>query len=417
MSSYIALIRRRRAFRFLWLGEWVTQLGDWLSYVAISLLALSHGPGTGALAVAIVLVAHNLPHAILAPISGIISDRMDRRNLLLITHLGQALLTVAMVASVEDLTRLQGLLVLRTSLSALDWPARTAAVTQVVPEDERLLANTLCATTWSMTFALGMAAGGVLALLGPIPALLLDALTFAIAAGLISRLPPLPAPGAKASSGGQLADALSNRHVLRAVFAKTPVALASGAGLVLLNLVSTQAAFLGAAGLTLGCLQMVKGVGTGLGPVYLRRWVHSGVDPNTLWSAAVALSFVGIGLFTASQRPLGWLLGSFVWGVGSGTNWVLSTTTLQRHAPSTHLGRLAALDALSTTLGMSIAAVATGLLIDTMGLRPVTVWPCTGLGLFLAAALWAVTRETPLWASSSPPSPPHPRSEAREAFQ
>jgi predicted MFS family arabinose efflux permease len=406
VSSYIALIRGRRAFRFLWMGECVTQLGDWLSYVAVSLLALSHGPGTGALAIAIVLVAHTLPHAILAPLSGIVSDRMDRRWLLLATHLGQALLTVAMMVSVDNLPVIQGLLFLRTSLSALDWPARTAAVTQVVPEEDLLLANTLCTTTWSMTFAFGMAAGGALALLGPVPALFLDALTFVAAAGLISRLPPLPAPGATSTSSGPLGHALLNRHVVRAVFAKTPVALAGGSALVLLNLVSTEAAFAGAAGLTLGCLQMVKGVGTGLGPLWMRRWARDGVGQDILWLGAIAISFAGIGLFTVSHRPLGWLIGAFVWGLGSGSNYVVATTTLQQHAPPTHLGRLAALDALSTTLGMSFAAVATGVLIDEMGMQATTIWPCMGLGMVLAAGLWTATsdRSRPRVLSPSEPT-------------
>ena len=35
MSVYLDLLRRRPAFRTLWLAELVSQLGDWLSYVAV----------------------------------------------------------------------------------------------------------------------------------------------------------------------------------------------------------------------------------------------------------------------------------------------------------------------------------------------------------------------------------------------
>ena len=129
--STLNLIRRRPAFRTLWLGEIVTQLGDWLSYVAISLLAMHHGPGHGALAVALVIVAHSLPHAVLAPLAGPVADRFDRRTILLLTHIGQASLTVGMILCIDSLVLVQLLLVIRTSLSALDWPARTAAVAQL----------------------------------------------------------------------------------------------------------------------------------------------------------------------------------------------------------------------------------------------------------------------------------------------
>ena len=78
------LIKRRPAFRLLWLGELVSQLGDWLSYVAISLVAMTHGPGQGALALGLVLAAHSLPHAVLAPFTGPLADRFDRRRCSLI---------------------------------------------------------------------------------------------------------------------------------------------------------------------------------------------------------------------------------------------------------------------------------------------------------------------------------------------
>jgi len=391
MSAYFDLIKRRPAFRTLWIGEMVSQLGDWLSYVAISLLAMAHGPGEGALALALVLAAHSLPHAVLAPITGPLADRFDRRSLLLSTHIGQAALTVAMLLSMHNLVALELLLVVRTSLSAVDWPVRTAAVAQVVDSDELLTANALSTATWSMTFAIGMGFGGALALLGPGPALALDSATFLLAAGLVSLLPPLPAPGHQNRSSVPLSTAVADRRILRAVLAKTPTAVAGGGGLVLLNLISAESAFVGAAGLTLGLLQTVKGVGTGFGPTWVRHRIDAGADHGTVWALSILGTFTGIAVFTASSGPMGWLAGSLIWGMGSGANWVLSTTELQRHAPPSHLGKLSALDALTMTLGLSVAAIVGGLLVEITGIGALAAWPALGTALLMFAGLWIAT--------------------------
>jgi len=397
--STLNLIRRRPAFRTLWLGEIVTQLGDWLSYVAISLLAMHHGPGHGALAVALVIVAHSLPHAVLAPLAGPVADRFDRRTILLLTHIGQASLTVGMILCIDSLVLVQLLLVIRTSLSALDWPARTAAVAQLVPEDELLTANALCAATWSMCFGLGMAVGGALALLGPVIALAIDAATFLVAAALVSGLPALPAPGRRSQRPAPLVDLLGHRPVIRAALAKTPPAIAGGAALVVLNLVSTEATFAGTAGLTLGLLQTVKAIGTGVGPAWIRARIQRGARLSHMWTLTVLTAFVGIGIFLAAERPALWLLGSWLWGVGSGSNWVLATTELQRCAPETHLGRLSSVDALSMTLGMSAAALGTGVAIEVTGNMGGAAWPAAIVAVGVWAVLWTLTSE------STAPSP------------
>src|SRR5262249_39992430 len=143
--------------------------------------------------------------------------------------------------------------------------------------------------------------------------ILLDALSFVLAAGLLRGLPAMLPEGAdgkraaaKESEGraatesegraatstqveGRGAGAGSSlgalvrsvpaemriafRHSLerpalfRAVFAKAPVALAGGAGWLVLNLVADRSTAFGAGALTLGILQAVRGAGTGLGPL------------------------------------------------------------------------------------------------------------------------------------------------------
>ncbi len=67
MSGWVHLIVARPEFRRLWLSGVVSLTGDWLGFVAVSLLTL--GSGGGALGLAILLAAHMLPHALLAPVA------------------------------------------------------------------------------------------------------------------------------------------------------------------------------------------------------------------------------------------------------------------------------------------------------------------------------------------------------------
>src|SRR5262245_20282707 len=95
MKNALNLVRDRPAFRRLWFGQIVSLLGDWLTYVAVSMLALEKGEG--ALAVAFVLVAHMLPNALLSPWAGSITDRFDRRTVMVASNWVQVGLTGFMV--------------------------------------------------------------------------------------------------------------------------------------------------------------------------------------------------------------------------------------------------------------------------------------------------------------------------------
>ena len=398
MNELIRLIRTRPGFRWLWLGEMVSMLGDWLSYVAVSLLAMEQGGGEGALALALVLAAHSLPHAFLAPISGVFADRFDRKRLLLGTHITQVFLTLCMAwsAHLGSLAALQLMLVLRTSVSALEYPVRTAAVQALVERDDLLRANTLSSATWSVMYAVGMGLGGVLTYYGPVRALLIDAGTFVVAAGFIALLPAIPGVASTTESvlGGwwrTLQVVWHRPDLLRATFAKTPLSLAAGGALVSLNLTATQMAFMGTAGFTLGFLQMVRGVGTGVGPIIATQ----ASTPQTLvsvWNVAIASALVGMLTFTVSLPAWAVVVGTVLWGLGTGANWVLSQTELQRRAPADLVGKASALDALALTLGMSSAALVGGLVVEWTGQAGYATWPGWIAGLVMALALSIVGR-------------------------
>jgi MFS family permease len=393
----LSLLLRRPHFARLWLASAVSLCGDWLSFVAVSRLAIDRGGG--ALALAGILAAHMLPGALASPLAGILADRFDRRRLLVAAAVLQGGLTLlmAMAAARGSLPLVQVLLLLRGIAAALVPPAEAAALRDVVHEDELLAANSLLTATWSVSYVGGMALGGALAALGPTTAIALDAATFAFSAALVGTVPPLPPPSRASrvplgavvrTVGADLSNALAHARarplLARAVLGKVPIAVAAGAGWLALNLFADRARPFGAAALSLGVLQAVRGAGTGVGPVLAVGFVDRGGRTERAATVAYLVAFAGIAFFARTLDPAAILAVVLVWGTGSGANWVLSSAELQRRSDAGFVGRLAAIDELACSGLQVLSALAAAL-----ALRAGASIEATTIGAVVAgAAAW-----------------------------
>ena len=376
MSS---LVRRNRAFRRLWAAGAVSLIGDWLSLVAVATLA--QASGGGAFALALVFAAHALPGAVLAPVAGAIVDSFDRRRVLVAADAVASLVTVAMViaALAGQPYVIAGLLLVRSAITSLVLPGEAAAIRHLVSNEDLMPANAILAATWSVAFVVGMALGGVAAMLGPALALGLDAASFALAAVLHATLPALPVTARPRSLGEVVratprdtAEALrvaaAKPALLTAVLGKAPLAFAGGAGWVALNLIAADAVPFGAAALSFGLLQAIRGAGTGIGPALAARFTNAGVSESRLQALSVITTLAAIPCLAITRSPVGLSIATLLWGVGVGSNWVLAHTSLQRHSELHVIGRLAAFDELLVAGAMVASAFIGAAAIETFGL-------------------------------------------------
>ena len=75
LNPYLSLLRRNRNFRLLYIGQTISQLGDWFNSVAVYALLLDL---TGsATAVAWMMIVQFLPMAIVGPLAGVVVDRVE----------------------------------------------------------------------------------------------------------------------------------------------------------------------------------------------------------------------------------------------------------------------------------------------------------------------------------------------------
>ncbi len=394
-----AMLQRNPGFGRLWAAAGVSQVGDWLSFVAVASLAMRQ-EGSDAYGLAMVFAAHALPGALLSPVAGALVDGLDRRRVLIAADLLAALATLGMlVAAVAGvLVAVPLLLLVRSAISAIAPAGESAAVRRLVAENDLLTANSILAATWSVAFVVGMALGGFAALLGPALALGLDVATFLGSAVIHASLPAMPSSARRRSvaaiikaTPGDTLEALrlaaAHRPLLRAVLGKSPLALVAGAGWVALNLLGAEVRPFGTAEVSFGVLQAIRGAGTGIGPLIAGRLARAGVSDRLLQRFAVALTLASVAALSVARSPLMLSLVCLSWGAGIGANWVLTHASLQRLSSDEVIGRLAAFDELLVTVAMVLTAFAGAAVITRYGLSaaPLLGVAIGGLGLIAAA--------------------------------
>ncbi|HEY9285158.1 MAG TPA: MFS transporter, partial [Pyrinomonadaceae bacterium] len=163
--TYRQLLARNGDFRRLWLGQVVSEVGDWLNNIAVLALVLElAGPDSQGRAVAVYAVARHLPLFVFGPVAGVVTDRVDRRRLMVAADVVRAALALGFLLA--PLWRsLPAIYLVGASLfsaSAFFNAAKRAALPNLVREtDELLAANSLSAATTAATIAAGSAVGGL----------------------------------------------------------------------------------------------------------------------------------------------------------------------------------------------------------------------------------------------------------------
>ncbi len=390
MSEYTTLLRQNSDYRLLWLGSVVSQLGDWFNLIgSASLVANLSGTGT---AISYLFLARFLPLFLFSPIAGILADRYERRHVMIVSDLLRAATVLAFLLIREpgQLWLLYVLTFTQFALSAIFTPARSAVLANVVHRDELVPANALDSLTWSTMLAFGALLGGIVAAaLGIAQAFVLDALTFVLSAVLIGRISgPIRAERTATPQGGilEFMDGLrylrKQRFILGVALVKAGGALAWGAINVLEITYATEvfqvdfsvfgtslAASIDSGTAVLGVIYFVSGLGTGLGPLILRRWLGD-APIRQRWVISVGFGLMTLGLAMLGLAPtLGiFSLATLIRTVGSGTIWVFSAALLQMIVPDHFRGRVFAFEFAALTLTQSISTFWAGFAQDTFGL-------------------------------------------------
>ena len=190
---------RIRDFALLWLGQTISFIGDGIYIIAIAWQTydLSNAPS----ALAAVGLAWSLPQVVLLLLAGVLSDRLDRRLLMISGDLirGVAVTAIGVMSISGTLTmpRLILLVVVFGVGQAIFEPAFTSIIPSIVPSDRLVEANSLGQFVRPIAWTLiGPVVGGALvAGVGAGWAFVADAGTFAFSAAMIVLIRTRPSPG------------------------------------------------------------------------------------------------------------------------------------------------------------------------------------------------------------------------------
>jgi len=160
MREFLALLRRNRNYRYTWMGQVVSEIGDHFNNIAVLGLALANTKQ--GMVVTGVMLSRAVPAIAVGPLAGVILDRFDRKRIMLTSDLVRALMALGFILAVG--TNSNWLLYLFSGLLMVASPfftsGRAAILPTIASRDELHTANSLTQTTQWTTLTIGTFLGG-----------------------------------------------------------------------------------------------------------------------------------------------------------------------------------------------------------------------------------------------------------------
>lgn len=163
--SPVLEVLRNGLFRRLWLGQMASQLA---SNMLIFLLAILLYRRTGSnAAVSGLFLSYGLPSLLFGAVAGVIVDRLDRRAVLIVSHITRALLIIPLFFLPHQIGAIYLLVFVYAIIMQMTTPSEVPLIPQFVPKTHLVSANSLFSFTFYSSMAIGFIfAGPALRLLG-----------------------------------------------------------------------------------------------------------------------------------------------------------------------------------------------------------------------------------------------------------
>ena len=154
---------RHPNYRRYWFGQIGSLVGAWMQSVALPWLVLQLGGSP--LQLGLVMAFMFGPSLFLAPLGGVLADRVDKRRTLIAVNLvamAQAsVLFVLALTGVVEIWHVYLLALVAGFVNAVEMPVRQAFVAELVPRDDLVNAIALSSTSFNLSRVVGPAVAGV----------------------------------------------------------------------------------------------------------------------------------------------------------------------------------------------------------------------------------------------------------------
>jgi MFS family permease len=411
-------VLKQRNFALLWSGGLISMIGNWILIAALPFHVYEL---TGsALATSGVLMAYIVPGVLFSSFAGVFVDRWDRKKIMVAVSLLQAIaiLLLVFVRSVEWVWVIYVAIFIEASLSNLFKPAENALLPTLVGKEHLMAANSLNALNDNLARLVGPAIGGLLlGLTGLSSVVILDAVSYLLAAGLILlvQAPQMPASKPAETGPGEIApfrqiwrEWLAGLKYVRRSQLLTGIFLVMGFALLGDAIISAVLVVfvqddMGLSAVEFGWMMTARGLGGLLGGLLIAQ-ISRKIKPEKLAALGMALSGVGILLIVAIPTlwlalPLLILLGIFA------LTWIVSVQTLlQQGTEDAYRGRVFGAFGTSSTLLMLVGSAIGGGLADLLGAQ--SLMGAASLLFVLAGfAAWQVFQKAHIYPGSATHQP------------
>lgn len=367
---------RNRPLLVLGIAESVSGIGNWITMMAVFALVMFRGAGSVAHSSAIFL-AGLLPTLLVSPAAGWLVDRVDRKRLMIASELLSGLCVAGLIFT-ERLELIYLLLALQAVSMSVMAPARQAAVPDIVERARLTQANAFLQQLAGLVkIAAPILAGALLAWMNPHTAIVLDVISFAVAALVLTRLPALPPHPAnpeitrQATGSPAALTVLRQSPALRLLFTTMFLSIFVIIGFDILAPVVVRDVLQGDEGF-FGLLIGLVGLGTVGSTILLLLRRGKGNMWRDILAGLMLLALIPASLWLTGRLDDPdqgrWVvaMAALIGGVGNGLLVVQIGTLLQLLTPAALLGRISGLFQSTAVAGQLAGILVTPLLVPAV---------------------------------------------------
>lgn len=370
-------------YRYLWISSAFSFTGMQMQQVARALLAWQLTQSYGA--VGMVSLAFGLPMLLFSLIGGALSDRMEKRNLVLATQLSNGVLAMttatAIVTGHMTIELLFVLGLLQGTGFALGMPARTPLMADAVGAKNVMSAIAMSNAAMNATRLIGPALAGLMVALWGIESAYFAQATFNSLSAAVMLLVPTglavasghrPATGAAARGNMFVEIGRGLRYVATEPRLRLLMGMMFVVSLFAMPYVMLLAGYvqedLGQSESAYGWLQSVSGVGAIIASVAVAAFTEFNRKPLVQWVTGVlgGLSLVMLALGSEIAGYPGAIFAVVMLGLWLTAYQTLNNTMLMDEADPSYYGRVMSVNMLTFSV-MPLMAVPLGAMADLIG--------------------------------------------------
>lgn len=321
--------------------QFISYFGTWFSQVAIFSMIVAYGADE--ITIALTAAMAMFPAVILAPLIGIIIDRIHFKKLMLILLMIEISMTLGFIFinSLEHIWVLMILIFLRSSAASMLFSAEMTLFPKLVQGKMLKNTNEIHSIIWSLCYALGMAAGGLAThFMGFDTAFLIDAVLYGIAILLLLGLQlSLEKVQDTGSNWQMLKDGfyylLGSKKILHLILLHAAIGLTSFDALITL-LADFRYKELIAVPLAIGWMNATRAVGLMIGPFIISRIISKENLHYFFIMQGLAImlwSMLEYNFYLA-------LIGLFITGLFITTLWSYTYLLIQEETDRQYMGRV-----------------------------------------------------------------------------